>query len=107
MKYYCWNCNEYTDKQPPQHIDDVLDRVEPGEVFPSGQCLKCGALVYSDEIKESPAFNFSASELITLLEAARITLADADLFDGIAESLNISDEELKSLQEKLIDFMNR
>ena len=41
-----------------------------------------------------------------LLEAARITLGDADLFDGIADSLDISDEELKRLQEKLINFMN-
>lgn len=106
MKYYCFNCEKYTDKQP-QQPDDVLDRVEPGEVFPSGQCDECHSLVYSDEIKENPAFNFSASELITLLEAARITLADADLFDGIADSLDISDEELKSLQDKLINFMNR
>jgi len=105
MKYYCFNCEKYTDKQP-QQPDDVLDRVEPGEVFPSGQCDECGALIYSEEIKENPAFNFSASELTTLLEAARITLGDADLFDGIAESLDISDEELKRLQEKLINFMN-
>lgn len=106
MKYYCFNCNKYTDKQP-QQPDDVLDRVEPGEVFPSGECGECHSLVYSDEIKESPQFSFSREELITLLEAARITLGDADLFDGIAESLNISDEELKRLQEKLIDYMNR
>lgn len=106
MKYYCFNCEKHTDKL--QQVDDVLDRVEPGEVFPSGQCDECYSLVYSDEIvKEIPQLSFSREELATLLEAARITLGDAALFNKIADSLDISDEELKSLLEKLINFMNR
>jgi hypothetical protein len=49
---------------------------------------------------------FGVGELITLLEAARVALADADTFDTIAESLDLSDDELKSLQEKLNSHLN-
>jgi hypothetical protein len=50
---------------------------------------------------------FTDEELVTLLEAARMTLGDADLFVGIAESLDIHDDELKALQEKLNNHMNK
>lgn len=50
---------------------------------------------------------FVVGELITIFEAARVALADADTFDAIAESLDISDWELKSLQEKLNNHMNQ
>jgi hypothetical protein len=49
---------------------------------------------------------FTDEELVTLLEAARMTLGDADLFVGISESLDISDDKLKALQEKLNNHMN-
>ena len=65
------------------------------------------SLVTKDDDKPVHIHPFDQGELITLLEAARVALADADTFDAIAESLDISDEELKSLQEKLNNHMNK
>lgn len=64
------------------------------------------SLVTEDDDKPVHVHPFDQSELITLLEAARITLADSELFDGIANSLDISDDELKALQEKLNNHLN-
>ena len=46
------------------------------------------------------------SDLIIILEAARIALADADTFDQIAEELDIEDEELSRLRDSLEKYMN-
>jgi len=52
------------------------------------------------------AKHFDESDLITLLEAARVGLADADTFDMIAEDMDVSDKTLVSLRERLHEFMN-
>jgi hypothetical protein len=45
-------------------------------------------------------------ENITIyLEAARVAMADADIFDHIAEQLDISDEELIWLREDLQKYL--
>jgi hypothetical protein len=64
------------------------------------------SLVSEDDIEPVHFHPFAQGELITLLEAARMTLGDAELFDGIAESLDISDDELKRLQDKLNSHLN-
>jgi hypothetical protein len=43
--------------------------------------------------------------IITYLEAARVAIADADIFDHIAEQLDISDEELIRLREDLQKYL--
>ena len=48
---------------------------------------------------------FTEEELNTLLECARVALRDADSFDEIANDLDISDNELKKVQEKLVNYM--
>jgi hypothetical protein len=50
---------------------------------------------------------FDESDLITLLEAASIGLSDSETFDTIAESMDLSDEVMVSLRERLHEFMNR
>lgn len=64
------------------------------------------SLVTEDDDKPVHIHPFDQGELITLLEAARITLADSELFDGIADSLDISDDKLKALQEKLNNHLS-
>lgn len=64
------------------------------------------SLATEDDDKPVHIHPFDQGELITLLEAARITLADSELFDGIADSLDISDDKLKALQEKLNNHLN-
>ena len=41
------------------------------------------------------------SDLLVVMEAARIALADADIFDDIASQMDLSDKELKRIQEEL------
>ena len=49
---------------------------------------------------------FTDSELVELLEVSRYALADADIFDGMAEKLDLSDTEMLSLRDRLHDFLN-
>ena len=49
---------------------------------------------------------FTYGELVTLFEAARVALADEDVYYVIAEELDLSDEYLQSLGEKLTKYMN-
>jgi len=44
---------------------------------------------------------FSSSDLLAVFELARMALSDADNFDEMAYDMDVSDEEMKSLQEKL------
>jgi reverse gyrase len=43
----------------------------------------------------------SKSDLLVVMEAARIALADADIFDDLAAKMDIADSELKRIQEAL------
>jgi len=38
-------CNWTGEVQDCSPIDDIWERVEPGEIFPAGQCPNCGILV--------------------------------------------------------------
>ncbi len=49
---------------------------------------------------------FTESEQTTLYEAARIALGDAETFDRLAEDLDIKDDHLTALREKLQTFMD-
>lgn len=46
-------------------------------------------------------YDFTKEENLTILEIARVALADADIFDYIADKMDIADSELKNLQEKV------
>lgn len=49
---------------------------------------------------------FDYEELIALLEASRLALSDAEAFDHIAESLDLSDQYLLDLRDKLEAYLN-
>ena len=50
-----------------------------------------------DELME----NFDKEERSIILELARISLSDADIYNKVAEELDLSDDFLKGLQEKI------
>jgi hypothetical protein len=50
-------------------------------------------------------FPFSDSELIGLLEVARIALSDADTFDDAALLMDLTDEEMSLLLTRVQQFM--
>jgi|TARA_Y100000034_G_scaffold131097_1_gene191064 hypothetical protein len=49
---------------------------------------------------------FTDEELTVIFEAANLSIADAEIFDYIADKLDISDDEMKRISDKLYDFMN-
>jgi len=57
-----------------------------------------GTLVDMFQIQENP---FTAKEQKTIIKAARLLLNDAEQFDAICVTENMTDTELKNLQEKV------
>jgi hypothetical protein len=49
--------------------------------------------------------DFTDDELVTLLECARLALADGEIFDLMCDLLDITDEDMKVLREKLTLFL--
>jgi hypothetical protein len=45
--------------------------------------------------------SLTESELTSLLEAARVALADGDIAAQIADSMDISDSDLSAMQDRL------
>jgi hypothetical protein len=58
-------------------------------------------------LKEQINKEFTDLEIIELFEAARIALMDADIFDALVQSLDVSDLHMTHLHEKLTIFMDR
>lgn len=50
---------------------------------------------------------FTDEELLILLEAARITLSDGDTYDMCVDLMDIDDDIMKALQEKLAAVLNK
>lgn len=50
--------------------------------------------------------HFDPEEEIVIFEAARVALADAEMFDRLAEELDLTDDEMVELREKLQSVMD-
>ena len=44
MRSECQNCGAIVNDEDLKPIKDLMQRVEPGEPMPSGECPECGAL---------------------------------------------------------------
>ena len=62
--------------------------------------LSCPSLFTA---KENP---FTECEELTVMEAARVALTDAEVYDWLVDKLDLSDKELKILQEKMQIFLD-
>ena len=51
------------------------------------------------------ANTFTETQMLTLWEIARVALADADLFDFMAERLDVSDSNMIRLRDQLEKVM--
>ena len=49
---------------------------------------------------------FTQEEILTILEAARVAMADGDVFDMLARKMDISDDEMIRIREKLTKAMS-
>lgn len=44
-KIQCADCNWQGSSWDAEYIEDIYDRVSPGDVMPWGQCPDCGSLI--------------------------------------------------------------
>lgn len=58
----------------------------------------------SDAVQSRVPFN--REELLIIFEAARIAMADGEVFDRIAEDMDLADEAMKGIQEKLFAYLD-
>ena len=45
-RHKCWQCEKVFDADKLLGIEDLTQRIEPGQPFPSGECPECGFLCY-------------------------------------------------------------
>lgn len=93
----CGNCDWRGDVNKCSEIHRLLDRVETGGEFPTGECPRCGALTYlvrqtSDENKDIiPRVIISVSggvaDVVSKPFGVAVTLFDYDV-DGVAENVS-------------------
>ena len=50
---------------------------------------------------------FTEEQLLIIFEAARIALGDADIFDNLAEQMDISDDVMKKAHETLLEYLGK
>jgi hypothetical protein len=48
----------------------------------------------------------SEHDLLVILEGVRMLLSDAELYDMLAEKLDLSDEAMKAIQEDVNNFLD-
>lgn len=83
-----------------------LDQISDAIRSPFNEDVRLVLDEHTAHAAQTPVKAFTRAELLTILEAARTALADADIFDGIAEQMDVSDSELSRLREKLTSYLN-
>lgn len=54
-------------------------------------------------VQNEKEWHVTKEQILTIIECASAALSDGDMFDAIADKLDIEDSELKEIQEKLND----
>lgn len=52
------------------------------------------------------ASKFSEDEVLIIFEAARVALADGDIFDKISEEMDIHDDDMVAVRDKLGEVLS-
>jgi hypothetical protein len=82
----CSECNARHEDQPDSHLSEVIAAGLP-----------------LNDIRNM----LNTSDVNTLLEAARVALADADIFDQLCDDLDVNDEHMLYIRERLEAYMGR
>lgn len=71
--HQCDNCGQYFDEDQLDPIRDLMQRVSPGELMPSGECpnLDCGALCHPASLALKDALTL----LFERLDGSHLTTA--------------------------------
>jgi hypothetical protein len=78
-----------------------------GEIDKNGvwHCTVPGEIISIGRGVRERGHCFVNEELEVLFHAAKYALADADIFDDLAVDLDISDDEMMKLREKLYNYL--
>lgn len=98
----CDNCGQQAARSELTPAKDLFSRLEPGGIFTDVECPDCGALCYPGGALDA----LTPSDMVELLEVARISLACADTFDYAAEEMDVTDSHLQGLRNKLQVFLD-
>ncbi|AXK44051.1 hypothetical protein [Erythrobacter aureus] len=83
----CQNCDWKGTEDQVEELQDVSERVGPGETMPVGECPKCGAVAHymdeSDPKTPSPALLEAISDLEAILEDMPEVEPDAEDYDDM------------------------
>ena len=71
-----------------------------------GQCARDGAPITSPSALIPATLPFTEEEICELLSAADAALADADAFDMVAAKLDLSDDYMVELRDKLSVYLD-
>lgn len=92
---------------PSNRSDEIHDIATNGDcdisLDDSGIDELCEALNFGEILLSSP---FTGQELTTLLEVARLAMADADMFTDACEAMDVSDSAMAELRDKLQAIMD-
>ena len=70
--YICDNCGQkYQREDALEPIEDLSQRVDEGGPMPSGQCPRCGALCYPEDVCKRPARQTNEEFLVQLMNYSR------------------------------------
>lgn len=95
-----------------QDVESIRESIQKDSEIPSkvAEAIEILVTVFrmsQISAKESGGLNrFGKEEQLILLEAARIALSDAQVFDDIVEATDITDETMADLRDHLEKFMN-
>jgi hypothetical protein len=108
MMHKCDNCGAtFSEEELKQEIKDIHQRVDPGELMPSGECTSCGALVHPID-----ATTRLTPELTNDLYGLCSYILEHEYEDMIGSlsdynDCGLSDEELESLHDYQDELVQR
>ncbi len=102
----CQNCGWRGAEERLEPIEDIFQRVDPGEPMPAGECPECGALCH--EIDEAtPPKAVTADALYGVLNAVRVILhltkSKTECMAQLDALLPRMDEVLKAAEAEATD----
>ena len=118
--FICENCGaEYECQSDLDYIEDMTDRIAPGEFVPGGQCTECGAICHDQEtilknlknrfgIKQIDwnQFNHDKSELEWVIKENENKDLNVEIpySESTLESLRNIVETLEELQNQAVTY---
>ena len=105
MKLKCANCETtFEDHSALADISDLWQRIEPGEIFPEGQCPECGSFVFDEDDKHLQAVD-NIRKNADLLQAAKDVL-EWETQQGGWEALHALDRDRDSGIQEHVKLLN-